>query len=409
MRSGLIAGLDLGAAWTRVVLGQVVEERHRPEVRILGVGRTPTEGMRKDAVTDLEQATACIRQSVKDAELMSDGRIDRVHVGVSGDHAATERSVGVVAVAAEEIVRRDVDRVHDVARAVALPPDRELLHALPQEYVVDHRRGVKDPVGMSATRLETDLYLVTASATALENIARAVEKAGYRVESRMLEPLAAARAVLTEDEKELGVAMIDLGAATTGLAVYYEGGLRALEVFSFGGAAITGDLIRGLQVPHGDAKQIKEFHGAASARIVDPREMVELPVAANGRRRSVARRFVAQIIEERLESMFATIRERLEGLGPGSTLGAGVVITGGGAAIPGAAGLAQEALAAPVRVGVPREGLGGLFDAVARPGFAVATGLALAGADRFMETGEGGSTMTSGLLTRAGAWLREFF
>lgn len=399
----------MGAAWTRVVLGQVVEERHRPEFRVLGVGRTPTEGMRKDAVTDLEQATECIRQAVKDAELMSDGRIDRVHVGVSGDHAATERSVGVVAVAAEEIVRRDVDRVHDVARAVALPPDRELLHAIPQEYVVDHRRGIKDPVGMSATRLETDLYLVTASATALENIARAVEKAGYRVESRMLEPLAAARAVLTEDEKELGVAMIDLGAATTGLTVHYEGGLRALEVFPFGGAAVTGDLIRGLQVPYADAKQIKEFHGAASARIVDPREMVELPLAANGRRRSVARRFVAQIIEERLENMFATLRERLEGLEPGPTLGAGVVITGGGAAIPGAAGLAQDALAAPVRVGIPREGLAGLFDAVARPGFAVATGLALDGADRFMDTGEGGSTMTSGVLTRMGAWLREFF
>lgn len=405
----MIAGLDMGAAWTRVVLGQVVEERHRPEFRVLGVGRTPTEGMRKDAVTDLEQATECIRQAVKDAELMSDGRIDRVHVGVSGDHAATERSVGVVAVAAEEIVRRDVERVHDVARAVALPPDRELLHAIPQEYVVDHRRGIKDPVGMSATRLETDLYLVTASATALENIARAVEKAGYRVESRMLEPLAAARAVLTEDEKELGVAMIDLGAATTGLTVHYEGGLRVLEVFPFGGAAVTGDLIRGLQVPYADAKQIKEFHGAASARIVDPREMVELPLAANGRRRSVARRFVAQIIEERLESMFATLRERLEGLEPGPTLGAGVVITGGGAAIPGAAGLAQEALAAPVRVGIPREGLAGLFDAVARPGFAVATGLALDGADRFMDTGEGGSTMTSGVLTRMGAWLREFF
>lgn len=409
MKSALIAGLDMGAAWTRVVLGQVVEERHRPEFRVLGVGRVPTEGMRKDAVTDLEQATECIRQSVKDAELMSDGRIDRVHVGVSGDHAATERSVGVVAVAAEEIVRRDVDRVHDVARAVALPPDRELLHAIPQEYVVDHRRGIKDPVGMSATRLETDLYLVTASAAALENIARAVEKAGYRVESRMLEPLAAARAVLTEDEKELGVAMIDLGAATTGLTVHYEGGLRALEVFPFGGAAVTSDLIRGLQVPYADAKQIKEFHGAASARIVDPREMVELPLAANGRRRSVARRFVAQIIEERLESMFATVRERLEGLEPGPTLGAGVVITGGGAAIPGAAGLAQEALAAPVRVGIPREGLAGLFDAVARPGFAVATGLALDGADRFMDTGEGGSTMTSGLLTRMGAWLKEFF
>jgi len=409
VRAALVAGLDVGSTWTRAVVGEVERDLGRPELRVVGVGRTCTEGMRKDVVTDLEEATACIRRAVQEAETMSGARVDCLHVGVSGDHVDANRSVGVVAVAAEEIVRRDVDRVHAVARTVALPADRELLHAIPQEYVVDHQRGIRDPVGMPATRLETDLYLVTASAAAVENITRAVEKAGYRVEGRILEPLAAARAVLTEDEKELGVAMVDLGAATTGLAVHYEGGLRKLEVLPFGGSTITSDLIRGLSIPFADAKRIKEFHGAASSRIVDPRETVELPPSSNGRPRSVARRFVAQMMEERLESMFARIHERMREMGGGEALGAGVVVTGGGAAIPGIGGLAQDCLAAPVRIGVPQEGVSGLSGIVARPGFAAGAGLALHAADRFIETGQGASTATSGLVARMGAWLKEFF
>lgn len=409
MKAALVAGLDVGSSWTRVVVGEVARDFVRPELRVVGVGRTCTEGMRKDVVTDLEEATACIRRAVQEAESMSGARVDCLYVGVSGDHVDAARSVGVVAVAAEEIVRRDVDRVHEVARTVALPADRELIHAIPQEYVVDHQRGIRDPVGMPATRLETDLYLVTAASAAVENITRAVEKAGYRVEGRILEPLASARAVLTEDEKELGVAMVDLGGATTGLAVHYEGGLRKLEVLPFGGSTVTSDLIRGLSIPFADAKRIKEFHGAASSRIVDPRETVELPPSSNGRPRSVARRFVAQMMEERLESMFARIHERIRELGGNEALGAGVVVTGGGAAIPGIGGLAQDCLAAPVRIGVPQEGISGLSGILARPGFAAVAGLALHAADRFVETGQGASTSTSGLVARVGAWLREFF
>ena len=408
MRSILVAGLDVGSTSTRAVIGECVREFQRPVLRVLGVGRTPTAGVRKDVVTDLEKATDSVRVAVQEAELMAGMRVDRVHVGVSGDHVEVNRSVGVVAVAAEEIVPRDVERVHKVAQAVALPLDRELLHAIPQDYLVDHQRGIKDPIGMPGTRLETDLYLVTGCSTVVGNIIRAVEKAGYRVQKTVLEPLASARAVLAEDEKELGVAMIDLGGATTGLTVYYEGKLRDLEVLPFGGSTITSDLIRGLSIPFAEARRIKERHGAAHTRMVDPAEVIEVP-GVNGRRRKVARRFVASLMEERLENMFLRINRRLHGSLSQETLGAGIVITGGVALTPGIVELARKCLAAPVRIGVPREGLAGLLDVVSGPGFSTAAGLALHGADHFMDTGEGASTVASGMVTRMGAWLKEFF
>ena len=409
MRSNLIAGLDIGSTKTCVVIGEFVDEFRRPELKVLGVGQTPTMGMRKDAVTNLEEATGSIRRAIQEAELMSGASIDRVYVGISGEHIQAQRSVGVVAVAAEEIVRSDVDRVHEVARAVALPPDRQMLHAIPQDYVVDHQNGVKDPTGMVGTRLETDLYLVTGCRSSVDIISRAVEKAGYRVQDLILEPLASARAVLTEDEKELGVAMVELGGATTGLSVYYEGKIRLLEVLPFGSCTITSDLIRGLSVPFAEAKRIKELHGMACARMVDPYETIEIPGLAPGQKRTVARQYLAQLIEERLEEMFVQIHQKLCELHHDMVLGAGLVITGGGATLPGLVELAQRCFSAPVRIGVPWEGLSGLSDSVARPRFATAAGLALHGADHFLETGEGASTMASGVVTKVGAWLKEFF
>lgn len=404
----LIAGLDIGSSHTRAVIGAFVDELNRPELRILGVGCEPTAGVRKDVVADLEEATACIRSVMQEAEFMAGAGVDRVYVGISGDHMEAHRSVGVVAVATEEIVRRDVDRVHEVARAVPLARDRELLHAIPQDYVVDQQHGITDPVGMSGTRLETDLYLVTASSPIVDNITRAVEKAGYRVQDRILEPLASARAVLHEDEKELGVAMVDLGDAATGFTLYFEGKIRDLQVLPIGGATLTGDLIRGLSIPFAEAKRVKEIHGAAFGEAVDPAETIDLP-GANGHPRTVPRRQIAQIMEERLDNIFLHLRQRIHGLHPEVCLGTGIVIVGKGATIPGITELARKQLAAPARVGTAQEGLSGLVDAVAKPDFAAAAGLALLGADYFMETGEGASTAASGIATRAAAWLKEFF
>jgi len=408
MKSMLVTGLDIGSTYTRAVIGECVREFQHPEVRVLGVGRTPTNGVRKDSVTDLEGATETVRRALQEAELMAGIRVDRVYVGVSGEHIDVNRSVGVVAVATDEISRRDVKRAQAVARAVPVVRDRELIHAIPQNYFVDNHGGIKDPVGMSGTRLETELYLVTGCAAVLANVVRAVERAGYRVQHTVLEPIAASRAVLAEDERELGVAMMDMGGATTGLSVHYEGGIRHLEVLPYGGNAITSDLIRGLAVPFAEARRIKELHGSARTRKVKPDDVIRIP-GTNGDRRTVARAWVAQLIEERLESIFREVDRRLRDVFPQVALGAGLVITGGVAVTPGIVGVAKRSLAAPVRIGTPGGGLSGLLDAVSGPGFATAAGLALHGADYFMDTGGGVSTVTSGVVTRVGAWLKEFF
>lgn len=410
MRANLIAGLDIGTTKTCAVVAElVVEGRRRPELKILGVGQARTSGVRREVVTHIEETTETIRSAVNEAELMAGVSVDRVWAGISGDHIDAQSSLGVVAVGGEEIGRSDLRRVHEVAQAVALPPDREFLHAIPQEYVVDHQHGIKDPLGMSGVRLEADVYLVTCSASAAGNIRKAVSRAGYRVQALVLSPLATARAALSEDEKEVGVAMVEIGAATTQLAVYYEGKIRHVGVLAFGGDTVTNDLVKGLSIPFAEAQKAKEQHAVAFAQLVDPQETIEVPGPSPGQRRHVARELIAHIVEQRLDEMFGLIHEDLDREGLLGRLGAGIVLTGGTAALHGIEEMAAQVFAAPVRIGVPSEGLSGLADAVARPRFTTVTGLCLHGADRFHETGEGASTLSSGIVSRIGAWIREFF
>jgi len=409
MRSNLIAGLDIGTTNTCAVIGEIATDPRRPGLKIMGVGQARTGGLRGDMVTNIDEITESVRASMKEAELMAGVTVDRVYAGIGGDHVRASNSMGVVAISEDEVTADDVDRVHIVARAVALPPDREMIHAIPQEYRVDHQRGIKDPVGMSGVRLEAEVFLVTCQITSSANIAKAVNRAGYRVQELVLEPLAGGRAVLTEDEKEVGVAMVEIGASTTDVAAYYEGKVQHVSILPFGGSTLTADLVRGLAVPYAEAQRAKEQYGTAFAQLVDPRETVEMPGPAPGQRRAVARELIAHIIEQRLDEMFGIVQQELQEHGLLEKLGAGIVLTGGTVAIPGIVELAQQIFASPVRVGVPSEGLGGLADSVRRPRFAVATGLALWGADRFAETGRGASTITSGVFTKLGTWLKEFF
>jgi len=409
MRANLIAGLDVGTTKTCAVIAEVAGDPRRAGLTILGVGQARTGGIRGDLVTNIDEMTDSVRSAVKEAELMAGAAVDRVYAGIGGEHVRASSSLGVVAVADEEITLDDVERVHVVARAVALPPDREMLHALPQEYIVDHQGGIKDPVGMAGTRLESEVHLVTCASSAATNIRKAVNRAGYRVQELVLEPLAAARAVLTEDEKEVGVAMVEVGATTTDLAAYYEGKIRHLVILPFGAHTLATDLVRGLSVPYAEARKALEHYGTAYAQMVDPRETVEMPGPSPGQMRHVARELIAHIIEQRLDEMFGIVQRELDAQDMLDTLGAGIVLTGGVAALPGIVELGQQIFAAPVRLGLPYEGLGGLADSVRRPRFATATGLALWGADRFAETGQGASTLTSGVLTKIGAWLKEFF
>jgi cell division protein FtsA len=409
MRANLIAGLDIGTTKTCAVIGEVVRDPRRPGLTVLGVGQARTGGLRGDMVINIEEMTESIRASVKEAELMAGATVDRVYAGIGGDHVRASASMGVVAIAEEEVTPDDVERVHVVARAVALPPDREMLHAIPQEYRVDYQRGIKDALGMSGVRLEAEVFLVTCATTAATNIRKAVNRAGYRVQELVLEPLAGARAVLTEDEKEVGVCMVEIGASTTDVAAYYEGKIRHVCVLPFGGSTLTADLVRGLSIPWAEAQKAKEHYATAYAQLVDPRETVELPGPSPNQKRAVARELIAHIVEQRVDEMFGMVQQELSDAGLMDKLGAGIVLTGGTVALPGIVELAQQVFAAPVRYGVPREGLGGLADSVARPKFSIATGLALWGADRFSETGEGASTLTSGVITKLGTWLKEFF
>jgi len=410
MRSNRIVGLDIGTTRTCVVIAEVTGDVvRRPELKILGVGQARTGGMRREVVTHIEETTESVRQAMKEAELMAGITVDRVYAGIGGDHVEARSSTGVVAVQREEITEADVLRVHEVARAVALPPDRELLHAIPQEYRVDQQDGIKDPVGMSGTRLETEVHLVTCSAAAAGNIRKAVSRAGYRVQELVLDPLASARAVLTEDEKEVGVVMVEIGGGTTDVAAYYEGKIRHLSILPVGGITVTQDLVKGLSIPFVEARRLKETVAVAVAGLVDPTSTVEVPGPGPDQSRHVALELISHIVEQRLDEILGMVRDQLEARDLLAHLGAGFVLTGGSSAMQGIVELAQQSFGAPVRIGFPREQLTGLADAVARPRFATAAGLTLYGFDRFLETGEGSSTLASGVMGRVGAWLREFF
>ena len=409
MRPNLVAGLDIGSTKTCAVIAEVASSpQGSPVVKILGMGQCRTGGMRREVVTDIEGTTESVRKAMKEAELMAGVSVDRVCTGVAGEYIHARTSSGVVAVQGEEIAPADIRRVHEVARAVVVPADREVLHVLPQEYVVDHQRGIRDPVGMAGTRLEAEVYIITSSLTATQNLRKAVSRAGYRIEATVHEPLATSRAVLTQDEMDVGVALIDLGGATTEVAVFHEGKMRHIASIPWGGGTITNDLARGLSITYAEAEKAKERHGVAFARMVDPRETVELPGPGPGAVRQVARELIAHIIEQRLDEVLGLVARELEHSGVSGELGAGAVLTGGGAGLTGAVEVAQHTFGLPVRVGVPGQELPGLAEVVRYPQFAAATGLTLFADDAVVEGGVVGQ-LAGGIAGRIVALFKEFF
>jgi cell division protein FtsA len=381
----IIAGLDIGSSKTTALIAQAVgggDSKREPSLKILGVGQARTTGLRRGVVSDIEETTKSIKKAIEDAERMSGIKIDTIYAGIAGEHVRAMISKGIVAVNGEEISKADVDRANDVARAQPVPQDRELLHAIPQEYSVDKNQGIRDPIGMIGTRLETEMYLVTIGASPAMNLRKSVERAGYHVQELVLEPLASALSVLTEDEKELGVALVEMGAGTTDIAVFHEGKIRHLGTVNYGGNNVTSDIVQGIGVTQADAERLKERYGCAYEPLVNPDDIIQLPSTVAQGDRQVPREVLAHIIHQRMDEIFNLVLSEIQRAGFAQRLNGGVVITGGAAAMEGVGELAADVFGTGVRIGSPAENIGGLSDSVDAPRFATVVGLALYGAHR---------------------------
>ncbi len=404
---GSIAGVDIGSTKTCAVIADARPGRDpREPLSILGMGTARSEGMKGSSVTNLEAATRAVRLALGQAEAMARCEVETVYVAIPSPCADTSRSRGVVAVGGTEIGPTHVRRVQEVGQAVPVPPDRQLIHALCQEYSVDGRGGIQDPVGMVATRLEADVCIVTADSGVCRDLGKVVDRAGYRPEEFVLAPLAAGMAVLDEREREAGVALIELGGAGADVLVYRGRRIVHAATLPWGGAAVTRDIARGLGISEEEAERLKQRFGSARRSAVDAKEQLEVSGPSQGGGRRVSRELLAHIIEQRLDEILGLVYDELEEAEVLDGLGAGVVLSGGGVALPEMEDLARSVFNLPVRVGAPGAGISGATKAVASPACATAVGLALYGGTL---GGQGGLAGATRVLARMGVWLREFF
>ncbi len=406
-RDQLVAGLDLGSTKTCAVIAEATGDARNPGAKILGVGLARTTGVRRGVVRDIEETTRSIVRAMQDAERMAGVKVPAVYCGIAGEHVRTRISPGLASVAAEEIRRQDVDRVDEVARAVSLGEDYELLHGIPLEYKVDSQGGIRDPVGMTGLRLEVEMCLVAVHSKAVLNLEKAVARANYQVAEMVLGSLAASLALLTEEEKELGCVLVELGGGSTTVAVFHDSKLRHLASLRYAGTHVTSDIVQGLSVTQSDAERLKERWGVAYTPLVHPDEMIELPGTPGQGPREAKRELLAHIIQARLDEILGLVADEVERANVKAALPAGVIITGGGAHLAGIVELAREAFAMPVRKGVPERRISGLVDSVQAPRYAVPVGLALYGAGKRV----GGVTdgAVGKLLEPVKRWLQEFF
>jgi cell division protein FtsA len=376
-----VVGLDFGTTKICAVVGQMIEapqSESGAQLKILGVGKAPSSGIKKGVVVNIDATVEGIRKAVEEAERMAGVQIDKVVVGVAGSHVKGLNSTGVVGIKGKEIEKGDVSRVIDAARAVVIPADRTALHVLPQEFKVDDQDGIRDPLGMMGTRLEAKVHIVTASQSAIQNIIRCCNKIDLQVASLVLQPLASAKAVLSQDERELGVALVDIGGGTTDLAIFYGGSIVHTCVLPIGGNHITQDLAIGLKTPQGDAERLKVTSGCALKSMIESHESVEVPSVGGRPARVVDRRLLGEIIEPRMEEIFQLVNREIIASGCSDMLGGGVVLTGGTTLLPGTLELAEFVFDLPVKRAAP-EGLAGFADMVASPVFSTAVGLVLWG------------------------------
>lgn len=400
--NNVLVGLDLGTTKVCAIVGEVKDDG---QVDIIGIGITPSHGLKKGVVVNIDSTVESIKKAVQEAELMAGVEINSVYVGISGGHIKGMNSRGVAAIKNREVGPADVARAIDGARAVNIPMDQQILHVLPQEFIIDDQDGIKDPHGMSGTRLDVKVHIITGAVTAIQNIVKSCSRAGLQVNDLVLQPLASSRAVLTHEEQELGVVVVDIGGGTTDLAFFLEGSLWHTEVLPIGGNHLTNDIAIGLRTPASEAEKIKIKHGCALASLVKHEETLEVPSVGGRPPRLLSRQILCEIIEPRVEELFGMIQQRLKKTGFEDMFASGVVLTGGTALMEGMQDAAERYLGLPIRRGAPRN-IGGLMDVVNSPIYATGVGLVLYGAENAREAPR--KFRGSGGLKRFWKWLEGF-
>jgi cell division protein FtsA len=406
----IITGLDIGTTKVCAIIGQIND---MGGVDIIGVGTAPSYGLRKGVVVNIDNTVKSITKAIEEAELMAGVEVESVYTGIAGGHIKGINSRGVVAISSKskEITQADVDRVIDAARAISIPIDREVIHVIPQEFIVDDQNGIKDPVGMSGLRLEAEVHIVTGAVSSIENIIKSVHRAGYEVEDIILQPLASATSILTDEEKELGVVLVDLGGGTTDVIMFVNGSVWYTGVIALGGNHVTNDVAYGLRVPFQTAEIIKKRYGCSYLPMIDQEEIIEVPSFGESGSKKISRKFLTEIIQPRMEEIFSLVQREIKISGFEEFIGSGVILTGGAALIEGSTQLAEKVLGLPVRLGYPTK-VGGLVDKINSPLYATGVGLVLYAVknksfpDLYRATGE---NLFKNIIKRLAMWFKENF
>lgn len=409
MQERVIVGIDVGTTKICVLVGELDRDG---KLNIVGVGTCPSQGLRRGVVVNIEETVTSIAAALDRAERLSGKKITTAYVGITGSHIASENSKGSVAITPShrDIVQNDISRAIEVARAIAIPANREVIHVIPRGYVVDGQEGIKNPIGMSGFRLEVETHIITGAVSSIQNLIKCVQKAHVEIEDLVLEPLASSEAVLVEGETDLGVALVDIGGGTADIAVFADGAIWHTVALPIGGNLITSDIAVGLRLPLGVAEELKVTYGHCDPNKIAEDDMIDLSQFMPDCNDLVPRKLLAEIIYYRVEELLEMVRDELRKSGYDGLLPAGVVLTGGTAELPGILELASETLDLPARTGVPL-GLYGLADSLSRPAYATAVGLlqwALTHTSFLVEDERGNDTASMSLVERFGRWLRAF-
>ncbi|MCL6415907.1 cell division protein FtsA [Aestuariirhabdus sp. Z084] len=379
----MVVGLDIGTSKVVAIVGEMSEEGR---VEVVGIGSHPSRGMKKGVVVNIESTVQSIQRAVEEAELMAGCQIHSVYAGIAGNHIRSLNSHGIVAIRDREVTQADIERVIDAAKAVAIPADQKILHVLPQEYVIDEQEGVKEPLGMSGVRLEAKVHLVTCAVNAAQNIEKCVRRCGLEVEDVILEQLASSSAVLTDDEKELGVCMVDLGGGTTDIAIFTEGSIRHTAVIPIAGDQVTNDIAMALRTPTKHAEELKIRYACALTQLAGAEETIQVPGVGERPPRNLTRQALAEVVEPRYDELFTLVQAELRRSGFEDLIPAGIVMTGGTAKMEGVVELAEEIFHKQVRLAVPQDVMG-LSDVVRNPIYSTGVGLLLNGFQHQSEVG----------------------